>query len=174
MAQLSDTYRLTLDFMNCKYTVTLVLLRFYKYLCGGVLYSFVSISDTSNGLSAWRKAERDYHFIKKDVILYASSHPFFSQNEPQKTFVIKRTCLVIVIPMWHLEPAFRQSTHIHCQAVALTVKDLDRLLCLTYKDESLVLGKVAAELLIHYTLQTLELLSHINRLHAQVVSEVCM
>lgn len=100
--------------------------------------------------------------------------PFFSENEPQKTFVIKRACLVVIIPMWHLEPAFRQSTHIHCQAVALTVKDFDCLLGFAYEDKGLVLGKVAPEYPVHYALQTLELLTHIHWLHAQIVSEVCM
>ena len=100
--------------------------------------------------------------------------PFLTEDESQEAFVIERTGLVVIIPRRHLEPTFRQPAHVHRQAVTLTMKDLGGLHGLADEDEGLVLGKVAAELLIHYALQTLELLSHIHWLHAQEILEVGM
>lgn len=100
--------------------------------------------------------------------------PFFTEDEPQEAFVIERTGLVVIIPRRHLEPTFRQPAHVHRETVTFPVENLGGLHGFAYEDEGLVLGKVAAELLIHYSLQTLELLSHIHRLHAKEILEICM
>lgn len=100
--------------------------------------------------------------------------PFLTKNEPQKAFVVERACPVVVIPRWHLEPTFRQPAHVHRKAVTLPMEDLGGLHGLADEHECLVRGKVAAEFLVHYALQPLELLSHIHWLHAQEILEVGM
>lgn len=113
-----------------------------------------------------------WHFLKSPKILVRL--PFLTEDESHEAFVIERTGLVVIIPYRHLEPTFRQPAHVHRQAVTFPVEDLGGLHGLAYEHECLVLGKVAAEFLIHYALQTLELLSHIHWLHAQEILEVGM
>ena len=52
------------------------------------------------------------------------------------------------------------------------MQDLSSLASLTYKYKGFILGEVTAELLIHDSLESLELLAHVDWLHAQVVLQV--
>ena len=81
---------------------------------------------------------------------------------------------MVIIPGWHPEPAFRQSSHIHRKTVAFPVKDLGGLQRLADEYERLVLREITAELLVHYSLKALELLAHVYGLHAKEVLEVGM
>ena len=81
---------------------------------------------------------------------------------------------MVSIPRRHPEPAVRQSTHIHRKTIAFPVKDLGGLQRLADEYESLVLGEITTELLVHYALKTLELFTHVNGLHTQEVLEVGM
>ena len=50
------------------------------------------------------------------------------------------------------------------------MQDLGCLASLAYKNKGFVLGEVTTELLIHYSLEPLKLLAHIDWLHAQYIT----
>ena len=105
-------------------------------------------------------------------ILFTST--FLTQNQADEILVIEVAGTLILISFRYLEPALAQLTYIECKPITFTVQDLGRRAGLADEDECLVLCQVAVVLLADDTLQSTELLAHVNGLHAQIVAQVCM
>ena len=98
--------------------------------------------------------------------------PFLTQD--QEGELIRSQCCssIIIIQAGHLKTTLAQLSHIKSQTVTLAMQDLGRLASFAYKYEGLVLGEIAAKLLVHDSLKTLKLLAHIDWLHTQVILQI--